>query len=101
MNSLDPSYLRYIYDGIFNGVITSDNESTLPEGLVGLYEVAFQENIPLAKRQQTLEIFTCWALLKKEVSVSFVSELLELEETALVEFVSTYAFWFNIPEFGK
>ena len=47
MNSLDPSYLRYIYDGIFNGVIASDNESTLSEGLVGLYEDAFLENIPV------------------------------------------------------
>ena len=101
MKSLDPSYLRYIYDGIFKGEISSENESALPEGLVGMYEVNFQENIPLAKRQQNLEIFTCWALLKKEVSVSFVSELLELEETALVEFVSTYAFWFNSPESGK
>ena len=59
MNSLDPSYLRYIYDGILKGEISSENESALPEGLVGLYEVAFQENIPLAKRQQYLLVGLC------------------------------------------
>jgi hypothetical protein len=81
MNSLDPSYLRYIYDGIFNGIIASDNESNLPDGLVGLYEDAFLENIPVYKRQQSLDIFACWALLKKEASILFVSEILQVDET--------------------
>ena len=98
MNSLDPSYLRYIYDGIFNGVIPSDNKSTLPEGLVGLYEDAFLENIPVYRRQQSLEVFACWDLLKKEASILFVSELLNLDGTELDEFVRTYVSWFNSPE---
>jgi hypothetical protein len=101
MNSLDPSYLRYIYDGIFNGVIASDNESTLPEGLVGLYEDAFLENIPVYSRQKSLEIFACWALLKKEASILFVSEILQLDETEVFELVGTYSTWFNSPESGK
>ncbi len=101
MNSLDPSYLRYIYDGIFNGVIASDNESTLPEGLVGLYEDAFLENIPVNSRQKSLEIFACWALLKKEASILFVSEILLVDETEVFELVGTYSSWFNSPETGK
>ena len=101
MNSLDPSYLRYIYDGIFNGVIASDNESTLPEGLVGLYEDAFLENIPVYRRQQSLEVFACWALLKKEASILFVSEILQVDETEVFELVGTYSSWFNSPESGK
>lgn len=101
MNSLDPSYLRYIYDGIFNGVIASDNESTLPEGLVGLYEDKFLETIPAGKRQQALEIFACWALLKKETSILFISEILQVDETEIFELVGTYSSWFNSPESGK
>ncbi len=101
MNSLDPSYLRYIYDGIFNGVIASDNESTLPEGLVGLYEDAFLENIPVYRRQQTIVLFACWALLKKEASILFVSEILQFDENEVFELVGTYSSWFNSPESGK
>jgi hypothetical protein len=101
MNSLDPSYLRYIYDGIFNDVIASDNESTLPDGLVGLYEDAFLENITVYRRQQSLEVFACWALLKKEASILFVSEILQVDETEIFELVGTYSSWFNSPESGK
>jgi hypothetical protein len=60
---LEPTYLRYIYDGLIKGSIHPENSAELPEGLIGLYEEAFDERQPVQKRQQLLERFAIWALL--------------------------------------
>jgi hypothetical protein len=101
MSHLDPTYLRYIYDGLIKGSIHPENESELPEGLIGLYEESFEENIPMMHRQKLLQRFALFALLKKEVSISFVAEVLEESENDILEFINTYASWFNSPESGK
>jgi len=101
MQNLDPTYLRYIYDSLIKGSIHPENESELPEGLIGLYQEAFEENIPVMQRQKLLQRFALFALLKKEVSISFVAEVLEESENDILEFINTYASWFNSPESGK
>ena len=98
---IDPTYLRYIYDGLSKGNISTDNEAALPEGLVGLYQEAFNESIPAHKRQKTLEYFAMWALLKKEVSSAFFAEMLNTNEDDVADFIASYAAWFNSPESGK
>ena len=100
-NSIEPTYLRYIYNGLNKGSIHLDNASALPEGLIGLYEEAFEENIPATERQKLLQRFTIWALLKKEVSANFVAELLDENEEDILNFIATYSKWFNSPESGK
>ena len=101
MPSLEPTYLRYIYDGLIKGSIHLENAAELPEGLIGLYEEAFDERQPVTKRQQLLERFALFALLKKEVSVSFVAEVLEESEEDILVFISNFSSWFNSPESGK
>ena len=101
MPSLEPTYLRYIYDGLIKGSIHLENAAELPEGLIGLYEEAFDERQPVTKRQQLLERFAIWALLKKEVSAEFVAEVLEQPVEEIQDFISTYSAWFNSPESGK
>jgi len=101
MTHLEPTYLRYIYDGLIKGSIHPENAAELPEGLIGLYEEAFDERQPVYKRQQLLERFAIWALLKKEVSAAFVAEVLGESEDDIQEFISTYSSWFNSPESGK
>jgi hypothetical protein len=78
-----------------------DNASELPEGLIGLYEEAFEEHLPVLQRQLLLQLFALFALLKKEVSAAFVAEVLGENETDIFEFINTYASWFNSPEPGK
>jgi hypothetical protein len=99
--NLDPTYLRYIYDNLIKGSIHPENESELPDGLIGLYEEAFEAHLPVMERQQTLKLFALFALLKKEVSVSFVAEVLEESEEEILEFISSFATWFNAPDSGK
>ena len=101
MIHLDPTYLRYIYDGLIKGGVHSENESELPEGLIGLYEEAFEEHIPIVQRQNLLKRFALFTILKKEVSAAFVAEILEEREEVTLEFINTYASWFNSPEPGN
>ncbi len=98
---LEPTYLRYIYDGLVKGSVHSENAADLPDGLIGLYEEAFDERRPVLERQKLLKRFAIWALLKKEVSTAFVAELLNEPEEETQAFMSTYSSWFNSPESGK
>jgi hypothetical protein len=101
MSSLEPTYLRYIYDGLIKGSIHPENAAELPEGLIGLYEKAFDERTSAIERQKILRRFAIWALLKKEVSAHFVAEVLEEREEDMIDFIATYSAWFNSPESGK
>jgi hypothetical protein len=98
---LEPAYLRYIYDGLEKGSIHPENAAELPDGLIGMYEEVFDERQPVYMRQQLLERFSIWALLKKEVSAAFVAEVLGESEDDIQDFISTYSSWFNSPESGK
>ncbi len=86
---LEPTYLRYIADGLAKGAIHPDNASALPDGLVGLYEDAFSENLSAVERQKLLEQFAIWTLLKKEVSANFVAEVLGEKEEDILNFIAT------------
>ena len=101
MPHLEPSYLRYIFDGLEKGDLHPDNAAALPEGLTGLYEAAFEENKPARERQKLLETFAIWALLKKEVSAQFVAEILDVPTQETIDFIATYSNWFTSPESGK
>ena len=101
MQELEPSYLRYIFDGLVKGSIHPENAAELPDGLIGLYEEAFDERTSVSERQKLLKRFAIWALLKKEVSAAFVSEVLGETEDDIQEFISTFSAWFNSPESGK
>ena len=101
MPYLEPTYLRYIYDGLVKGSIHPENAAELPDGLIGMYEEAFDERTSVVERQKLLQRFAIWALLKKEVSAAFVAEVLGDTEDEIQNFISTYSAWFNSPESGK
>jgi len=101
MPHLEPTYLRYIYDSLNKGSIHPENASELPEGLIGLYEEAFDDRTSVVDRQKLLKRFAIWALLKKEVSTAFVADLLNEPEEEIQVFISTYSSLFNSPESGK
>jgi tetratricopeptide (TPR) repeat protein len=101
MSHLEPTYLRFIHDGILNGSIHKDNAADLPDGLIGLYEEAFDDGTSVIERQKLLQRFAIWALLKKEVSVAFIAEILGEPENEIQAFISNYSAWFNSPESGK
>ena len=101
MPQLEPTYLRHIYDGLIKGSIHPENAAELPDGLIGMYEEAFDERTSVIERQKLLQRFAIWALLKKEVSAAFVAEVLGETDGDIQEFISTYSAWFNSPESGK
>jgi hypothetical protein len=100
-NKIDPSYLRYIHDGLNSGSIHAENASSLPEGLTGLYEATFLGELNVKESQQLLTRFTYFSLLKKEVSCQFVAIALNEPESEIVDFISNYSKWFNSAQSGK
>jgi hypothetical protein len=97
---IDPTYLRYVYDGLAQGRISADNASDLPHGLVGLYEELFPPSMPTAQRQQLLERFCTWALLRSEVTTTLVAGLWHQAEEEVMEFIRTHSRWFASPRQG-
>ena len=97
----DPTYLRSIHDGLLSGALHKDNASALPMGLVGMYDEALPPASHVKERQKILEFFSIWALLKKEVSAAFVSQLLGWTEDKVLDYIALYSKWFNAPVIGK
>jgi hypothetical protein len=98
----DPTYLRTIHDGLLSGAIHKDNASTLPIGLIGIYEEALPPASNVNERKKFLEFFAVWALLKKEVSAAFVVPVLKgWTEEQVLDYISKYSKWFNSPMSGK
>ena len=101
-NHTDPTYLRTIHDGLLSGAVHKDNASSLPLGLVGLYEKELPPFRNVNERKKFLEFFSVWALLKKEVSVAFVLPMLEgWTEEQVMDYIAQYSKWFNSPVSGK
>lgn len=86
MPQLEPTYLRFIYDGLVKGSIHPENAAELPDGLIGMYEESFDVRTSVVERQKLLQRFAIWALIKKEVSAAFVAEVLgETEDDMTME----------------
>jgi uncharacterized protein YsxB (DUF464 family) len=54
MNKLEPTYLRYVYDGLHKGSINAENASALPQGFIGLFESEFPADISSVERISVL-----------------------------------------------
>ena len=46
MAYLEPTYLRYVYDGLNKGSLNPENAAALPQGFIGLYEQEFIQKTP-------------------------------------------------------
>ena len=102
LNPTDPAYLRTIHDGLLLGTFHKDNASALPIGLVGMYEEALPPASNVNERKKFLDFFSVWALLRKEVSVTFLIPLLEgWSEEIIIYYLNKYSKWFNSPQSGK
>ena len=101
MQQLEPTYLRYVYDGLSKGSISSNNPTSLPIGFIGLFEDEFPSSMPLVERMSILNRLATWALLKGPVSIKMVAEVLNEHPDKTKALIDTYSKWFNSPEPGK
>ena len=101
MQQLEPTYLRYVYDGLSKGSISSNNPTSLPIGFIGLFEDEFPSSMPLVERIYILKRLAIWALLKGPVSIEMVGEILIEHPDNTKALIDTYSKWFNSPEPGK
>ena len=101
MQQLEPTYLRYVYDGLSKGSISSNNPTSLPIGFIGLFEDEFPSSMPLVERMSILNRLATWALFKGPISIEMVAEVLNEHPDKTKALVDTYSKWFNSPEPGK
>ena len=101
MKKLEPTYLRYVYDGLSKGSLNAENASDLPYGFIDLFEKEFSANISLNKRTYLLRRLTHWALFKGSVSTHLASKILKEDELDTKILIDKYSKWFNSPEPGK
>jgi len=101
MLQTEPTYLRYINDELLKGKLNAENPAGLPDGFSGIYDEVFTAQMSVKEREKLLQQLAVWALLKKEVSASFVAEILETSEEEVQELVGRFSSWFNSPESGK
>jgi hypothetical protein len=71
----NPTYLRYIIDGLYNQSIQRENIAALPQGLIGIYEESLPSEQNIRQREKFLQLFSAWVLLKKEVSANLNQQL--------------------------
>ncbi len=101
INKLEPTYLRYVYDGLNKGLLNASNASALPQGFIGLFENEFPANISSFERTSLLKRLALWALFKAAVSTHLASEILQEDEEETKALIDTYSKWFNSTEPGK
>ena len=101
MNKLEPTYLRYVYDGLHKGSLNAENASALPKGFIGLFESEFPADISSVERISVLRRLTLWALFKGAVSTHLASKVFEEDEEDTKTLIDTYSKWFNSTEPGK
>jgi hypothetical protein len=71
MQQLEPTYLRYVYDGLTKGSISSNNPTSLPIGFIGLFENEFPSSMPLVERMSILNRLAIWAVNIDEIILLF------------------------------
>lgn len=101
MPDIEPTYLRCVVDGLKKGSLNPNNNASLPHGLTEVFEQEFPQNTPSIMRMYEIKILSVWALLKRPVSLSFVSHVFGLEEEEIGALVVKYSKWFTLTESGK
>ncbi len=101
MPKLEPTYLRYVYDGLNKGSLNAENASALPQGFIGLYEQEFTQKTPANKRREVLYQLALWSLFKGPVTANLAAAILEIDEEQIKNLIDRYSSWFNSPESGK
>ena len=101
MSQLEPTYLRYVYDGLLKGSLNSQNSSSLPNGFIGLFEQEFSANISMVERRAILKKLGFWALFKGTVSSEMASLIFNESEDDTKALIDKYSKWFNSPSPGK
>ena len=101
IQKVEPTYLRFAINGLKNSHINGDNSSSLPIGLIGLFEESFSHCISTANRSALLQKLAIWAIFKRPVSISLMASVSGIDETTAKSIVNSHSKWFNSTESGK
>ena len=91
IKQLEPTYLRYVYDGLDKGSISPNNPTSLPIGYIGLFDDESPSIMPLGERMSILNRLAIWALMKGPVSIEMVAEILNEDSDRTKALVDSYS----------
>ena len=95
-NTIDPTYLRAIREGLLSGKLEKENEAELPEGIAELFEKElFPLNMAITEKQLLIHFFTSFAVAQKEVRPQFIAEILDWKEEKVSLYIYKYSKWFS------
>ncbi len=98
---VEPTYLRFAIIGLKSSQINNENPSSLPNGLIGLYEGAFSLDVSTANRSLFLQNLALWAIFRRPISISLMASVSGINETETKSFVTNHSKWFNSTESGR
>ena len=95
-NTIDPTYLRAIREGLLSGKLEKENEAELPEGIAELFDKElFPLNMAITEKKMLIHFFTSFALVQKEVTPEFIAEIIEWDKELVYEYIFKYSKWFS------
>ncbi len=95
-NTIDPTYLRAIREGLLSGKLEKENEAELPVGIAELFDKElFPLNMAITEKQLLIHFFTSFALVQKEVTPEFIAEIIEWDKETVYEYIFKYSKWFS------
>lgn len=101
MPNLEPTYLRYVYDGLNKGSLNAENASSLPHGFIEIYERDFNSKMSVSERNNLVSKFSFWVLLFKPLTLDSASKLFGCELNEMKTFIRDFSNWFNVSNNGK
>jgi hypothetical protein len=100
---LEPTYLRYVYDGLLRETLQADNAAGLPDGITGLYSTIFSEKENNTATRDHLFLFKLFAVLRGAVGKNEVFKISsgQINDESFTQFIGVYARFMNRNLEGK
>jgi hypothetical protein len=101
MRMIDPTYLRFVYDGLKLRKLDKTNLNALPNGVSSFFENIFAHEKSIIERRKTLEKFIFMALLRSGISLENLAVLSASSPYDWEQFVQLFSSYFNRDSSGN
>lgn len=101
MNTIDPTYLRFVSDELKSGKLDMSNLSALPNGVSSFFDKIFDVDKSIIERRITLDKFIVIALLRSGISLEYLTILSASSIYDWEQFVQLYSRYFNLDFWGN
>jgi hypothetical protein len=101
MRNIDPTYLRFVCDGLKLGKLEKSNLNALPNSVSSFFEIIFAHEKSIIERRRTLDKFIFTALIRSGISLEYLAILSASSPYDWKQFVQLYSSYFNLDSSGN